>query len=465
MDKRVCVLDDLGHGDCGKGTSVDFFARFFGFRYVVRYGGGPQAAHHVVLIDGRMHCFSQFGSATFIPGVKTLLSRFMYFNPLNLEKEEEVLRKKGITDAYDRILVDRQCPIVTPLQVRINQLLELSRGHQRHGSCGYGVGQTVKDHQRFGDDYLFAQDLSNRQVCAEKIWLIWQTSMDLAENLLEANSANEEMVRLFQELKNYRLDLLADNYEEIVSRINVVSSDEMLALVREEGAIFEPAQGILLDPEVGFFPHTTSTNTTMANAEQLISESGFTGQVTRLGVLRAYAHRHGAGPFPTEDRKLLELIPPCHNNYNEWQEHFRLGWFDLVATRYAIEAAGQLDGLMLTNLDRLSGLSEIKVCQAYRNSVNSRNELSSWCKFNRKGEITGLKQLNNPDIDTKVKRTQAYKNCLPVYDSQADWIVAGKSIDFNLPYLKYLEKELGVPIVGLSAGPTADDKMIIPRFP
>jgi adenylosuccinate synthase len=464
MGAKIYVIVDLGYGDSGKGTTIDFLARKTGIKNIVRYNGGAQAAHHVMTPDGRLHCFTQFGSATFVPGTRTLLSRFMYFNPLNLEKESEVLQSKGVADALSRLWVDKASPIVTPFQVQLNRLLELSRGDQRHGSCGFGVGQTVRDHQRFGEQYLFAGDLADPGSCAFKVRAIWQIALERAENLIEENSENADMLSLFLKLKNYDPDALAERYGQIASRIKIVSSEEMLSLVREEGAIFEAAQGLMLDQRIGFYPHVTSTNTTLANAELLIGESGFAGQIVRLGLSRAYATRHGAGPFATEDNGLEGKIPACHNNHNIWQGAFRLGWFDLPLMRYALEAVGPLDGLVITNLDRLAQLGEVRVCRAYLNQVSTDENLSAFFSTNRIGEITALKQPQGMGREEMKRRTRMYNDFIPVYESLPEWTIGGQSIGFDLPYVQYLERELGSPMVMLSAGPTASDKITIPRF-
>src|SRR5579884_2426180 len=99
MTRRAICIADLGFGDAGKGTITDYLCRRLNAHTVVRYNGGPQAAHTVVTSDGRYHTFSQFGSGTLVPNVKTLLSRFMLINPLHMLKEERHLRELGVTDA------------------------------------------------------------------------------------------------------------------------------------------------------------------------------------------------------------------------------------------------------------------------------------------------------------------------------------------------------------------------------
>ena len=107
--------------------------------------------------------------------------------------------------------------------------------------------------------------------------------------------------------------------------------------------IFEGAQGVLLDEWQGFHPYTTWSTTTLANADRLLEEAGYTGARTRVGITRAYATRHGAGPLVTEEAELTRALPDPSNQFGAWQRGFRVGWLDLVMLQYALEAAGPLD--------------------------------------------------------------------------------------------------------------------------
>jgi adenylosuccinate synthase len=126
--------------------------------------------------------------------------------------------------------------------------------------------------------------------------------------------------------------------------------------------LFEGAQGVLLDQSVGFFPYVTRSTTTFANALDLIGDR----PATRMGVMRSYATRHGAGPFVTEDDSLDHA--ELHNAFGPWQQGWRRGHFDLVAARYAIEAVGGVDEIALTCLDQAAGLRP--VCTSYGPEVD-----------------------------------------------------------------------------------------------
>src|SRR4051812_324807 len=164
------LVVDLAYGDCGKGTIVDFLARRSpGDCTVVRFNGGPQAGHNVVTPDGRHHTFSQFGSGSFVPGVRTFLSRFMLIEPYALLKEAHHLQDLGVPDPLVRLTIDARCPIITPAHQAANRIRELSRGDAAHGTCGVGVGETVQDTLEHPDVILHAGDLGDQTIVREKL--------------------------------------------------------------------------------------------------------------------------------------------------------------------------------------------------------------------------------------------------------------------------------------------------------
>ena len=133
---RAYIIIDLGFGDAGKGLLTDFLTRRFEAGLVVRYNGGAQAGHNVVTPDGRQHTFSQFGAGTFIPGVRTILSRHGVIDPVALLVEGDVLETKGVPDVYTRLRISAQALIITPFHRAANRVREQARGADRHGSCG-----------------------------------------------------------------------------------------------------------------------------------------------------------------------------------------------------------------------------------------------------------------------------------------------------------------------------------------
>ena len=128
----VCI--GLGFGDEGKGSWVDHLVRKHEIRYVVRFNGGAQAAHHVVTPDGRMHVFAQFGSGSLVPGTKTMLSRFMLFEPLAFLSEASALEHIGVLNPMEGVIISENAPVITPFNQLLNQIREISRGLSRHVS-------------------------------------------------------------------------------------------------------------------------------------------------------------------------------------------------------------------------------------------------------------------------------------------------------------------------------------------
>jgi adenylosuccinate synthase len=131
-----------------------------------------------------------------------------------------------------------------------------------------------------------------------------------------------------------------------------------------ETAIFEGAQGVLLDEYRGFHPHTTWSTVTTHHAWELVRQMEVEA-VAVLGVTRAYSTRHGEGPFPTGSPELTERLRDPGNPWNRWQGSIRCGWLDLPLLRYAVEVAGPLDGIVVNHLDQVPETGAW-VCDEYK---------------------------------------------------------------------------------------------------
>src|SRR5262249_25615188 len=136
--KRAAVVIGMAFGDEGKGATVDALCRHLSADFVVRFNGGCQAAHHVVLTDGRYHKFSQFGSGSFC-GVPTYIGPEVIIGPQWMNAEANHLVEQGVPDPFKLLHIDVRCLITTPWHVAYNRMKELSRGSGRHGSCGLGI--------------------------------------------------------------------------------------------------------------------------------------------------------------------------------------------------------------------------------------------------------------------------------------------------------------------------------------
>jgi adenylosuccinate synthase len=449
MARQAYIVTDLGYGDAGKGSTVDYLVRQAVSAVVVRHNGGAQAAHNVVTPDGAHHTFAQFGSGSLVPGVKTHLSRFMVLNPLTMLNEGEYLEQL-VPDIWQRVSVDTDALVTTPWHMTANRLRELARGDRRHGSCGLGVGETVADSLSSPELAIRARDLTAPGLARRLTRLRDFKFEQLNEELGGFLASQPETSALFNDTEVMRATIRA--YREWAGKIRAVTEGYLKELSDSNDLlVFEGAQGVLLDEWYGFHPYTTWSTTTHANAELLLAETGFDGQVVRLGVMRGYTTRHGAGPFVTEDKYLTENVPDYHNARGQWQGDFRIGFLDLVAHRYAIDVCGQTDGLVVTGLDRLSELGRPPLCSNYRLDQPAE-DAGDFFVFNEEGTIAAIKPGDKGDLDRQARLTELILSCSPVYrkvGSQGDYID-------NL--LSNIEEHLEVPVSITSFGPTWADK-------
>ncbi|MBM2621589.1 adenylosuccinate synthetase [Actinoplanes sp. LDG1-06] len=327
MSEHVAVVD-LGYGDAGKGTVVDALCAASDVRAVLRFNGGAQAAHNVVTEDGRQHTFAQFGSGT-LRGVPTHLTRFVVVDPLALASEAAVLG-----NPFELLTVDGDALLATPWHRAANQRRELARGGGRHGSCGMGVGETM------------AYALSHPQ--APRV-----------SDTLSRTGLRRRLAAVESDLgpAGVPLDDVVDAFLAFGRTVSIVGAEFTGRLLGEGPCVFEGAQGVLLDEWRGWHPHTTWSTTTYDNVASLC------GDFKRIGVVRTYTTRHGAGPFVTEDPALD--LPEGHNATGEWQGAFRVGHFDAVAHRYAVEVAGGVDALAVTHLDSPGRCPAMRICNSY----------------------------------------------------------------------------------------------------
>lgn len=454
-EKMAIITVDLGFGDTGKGSIVDSLVRKFTAHTVIRYNGGPQAAHNVTTPDGRRHTFSQFGSGTFVPGVKTYLSRFVPVHPSAMENEEAHLKSSGVSDAYDRLAIDKRAPVITPFHQAANRLKELARGDARLGTCGLGVSEAIADWQKWGEKTLLVGDLSSQQTTYDKLLQIKMVKLDQLQGWLKNLPGNEQAKKELMVFANP--DLVTDYtrfYHDWSSKVAVVGDDCLAAIVRQPGTIIaEAGQGVLLDPVYGFRPYVTSASTTLENIDALLATTGYDGQTVKLGLSRAYATRHGPGPFVSEDSTLGRDLEEFDNKNNLWQGPFRVGHLDLVSLRYAQQVAGQLNCLAVSHLDRLKIIPEWKICVAYQH-VGRESGLSEFFIIND-GKIVGIKAKPDPDQSHQEKLTKLLFHCRPIYRTIEDGIILPKRSD---DLLAIVERSLNIPVALTSHGPTADDK-------
>jgi adenylosuccinate synthase len=409
---KVFRVVDLGFGDAGKGTTIDFLSRLSPNTLIVRFNGGPQAAHNVVTAEGLHHTFAQFGSGTLVPSVKTYLSKYMWIDPLSLLNENEALKKKGITDALSRLYIDENTRIVTPFHKSASRMKE---ARLKHGSCGMGMGEAVSD--SIGGLSLKVGDIKSNK------------AIDILNNIRSTKVKDTVMVGgLLEEARvlcDDKAPLLSyDIYRYLFNKVNVVREQDMVKeFPKFEQVIFEGAGGILLDENYGFHPHTMWSNNTTENAKTLWSEA------MTLGIIRTYSTRHGAGPLVTEGKVVFV---DKYNVPNEWQGSFRTGAFDLVATKYAVKANGGVDALVVTHTDEVCSM----FCDSYTDIDSEFYD----------GDLI---LPERGDLERQSRLTEALFNCKP------------HIIEIKKPFVEEISDRLNLPVFLESYGERSCDKRLL----
>ncbi|MCP3097470.1 adenylosuccinate synthetase [Myxococcus sp. K15C18031901] len=450
------VVVDLGFGDAGKGTLTDWLVRRHGAGLVVRFNGGAQAGHNVVTDDGRHHTFSQVGAGSFVAGVRTHLARTTVFHPLALRVEADFLAKQGVPDAMERVTVSEHARVITPFHQAVGRLRELARGERRHGTCGVGVGETVRDALANPTDIVFAGELAHPTALIRK-------ARAAQERLRADVAALRPVLRRLPFAE--REWMLLDDPEVVVRWADAVRALGPRRFVVEDAwlghrlrashhTVFEGAQGVLLDEWRGFHPHTTWSTCTFDPALELLREHGFEGEIRRLGVLRTYATRHGEGPLPTEEPALAPSVPEPHNDAGGWQGSFRVGHFDAVLARYALEVCGGVDTLALTHLDRLA--SRWPVSNSYRvPTTTSEDDAPLFLGSPDSGHVTGLRAGPREDLDWQARLTGFLSRCAP---SREALDLGGTPAERTERFVAWVESALRVKVSVTSHGPAARDK-------
>lgn len=409
MSGSHIAVVDLGYGDAGKGTVVDWLCASRPVTAVLRFNGGGQAGHNVVSDDGQWHTFSQFGSGT-LRGVPTHLTRFMIVDPLSLATEADHLRGLLGTDPIAGITVDRDALVSTPYHRAANRAREIARGADRHGSCGMGVGETKAHQLSAPAEAIRVGDLAAPKPLRRKLIAVRDRLTAELGPLPDAPPI-EDCVEV---------------YGLIAARLRAVDAAYTARLLASGPCVFEGAQGVLLDQWRGFHPYTTWSTTTFDNVAALWA------QVYRLGVLRTTTTRHGAGPLVTEDAALTAALADPRNHSGPWQGPFRVGHFDAVAHRYAIEVCDGVDGLALTHLDAPARRPDLRVATGYRigDTVVDRLAPGPFTDLDYQAGLTAMAMAAEPILHDR---------------APADWIDA-------------VADELAIPIVLASTGPAARDK-------
>jgi adenylosuccinate synthase len=467
MDTNTCIIVDLGFGDAGKGGIVDYLAHTRDISTIIRYTGGPHAAHHLVRADGVSHAFCQFG-ATFKPGVHSHLARTVIVKPENLIYEGRALEGKGVLEPFRRLSINPACRVVTPYHAMVCQMKEIARGKNRHGTVGIGAGEAVAESEQSPDLAVRVDDLYEPAVLREKLCAHYERAHRQAQALFSTctdPSLYHELRGLYDSFRSdVRLKNILACYQTFAAQFPILrcSDEAVVEQSGRSGLVFEGAHAALLDRDHGYYPYVTKTDTTVHPALDILDRAAFGGSVQVLGVVRALGYRHGPGPFVTEDAHLAGLFEERHNQANDWQGCVRYGWFDLLAIRHGISLNPRVDALVLTMLDHLAKLNEFRVCLSYEYQGTERHRLDDYFEWMvtsaGRAIITAIRPTPTRRRD---ELSRLLFDCVP-----HEWRWFGGAGDLAAEFIDFLESPAGLnlPVQIVSVGPTLADKVGLAKF-
>ncbi len=414
------VLVGAQWGDEGKGKATDLLGG--SVDYVVRYQGGNNAGHTVVLGD-QSYALHLLPSGILTPGCVPVIGNGVVIDPGVLMDELAALQARGVDTG--RLVISGSAHLITPYHRTVDKTSERFLGKRAIGTTGRGIGPAYGDKvARLG---IRVQDLFDPSILEQKL------EGALAEK-------NQLLVKVY----NRRAVDVAEVTEDFLGfaealRPFVADTSLLLnsALDRGELVLLEGSQGTLLDVDHGTYPFVTSSNPTAGGA---CTGSGIgPTRIDRVvGILKAYTTRVGAGPFPTEQANDMgEFLRKTGGEVGVTTGRARrCGWFDAVIARYATRVNGLTD-LFLTKLDVLSSLEKVPVCVAY--------------------DIDGLRHEQMPLSQTE------FHHATPIYEYLEGWfedISAARTVE-ELPkaaqaYVKTLEELSGTRISAIGVGPDRD---------
>lgn len=327
------------YGDEGKGLTTDWLCRTVKPHRVVRFNGGAQAGHTVQTRSGKRHVFSTFGSGT-LAGVPTELTRDVIVNPYAALMERSSLLH--IPLKARTVYFNHHSPITTQFEVAINQNLEERRGVARHGSCGLGINETVERHlaMRTAGGQKLLDSLYEPQAVHEAF--SWIRNQWVPRRMWALGFDDEHI----KELQNKSLEYQGPYIDCIRKAQSLVFNETE---VEDQDLVYEGAQGLALDEELGEFPFVTRSNTGIRNIlhdiKRRIDALAAHEEKHTLFILyptRTYLTRHGRGPLQNEDHAVNVLCGKDHtdetNFTNPWQEHLRYAPLHVADTCSRIKA-------------------------------------------------------------------------------------------------------------------------------
>lgn len=415
---NFCVTG-LQWGDEGKGKIVDILAE--NSDIVVRYSGGANAGHTVVIGDTKF-ALHLLPSGSIRAGTICVIGNGVVLDPAGVITEIENLADNGIT-LDGRLFISENAHVVLDYHKTEDQFREEALGKNKIGTTIRGIGPCYAD--KIGRSYAVRMaDFADLDQLKTKL----QTIVDYKNKIFAAlyNAEPLSADEIFEKCKIYadKLNLFVTDTTEYLHK----------SIGEGKSLLFEGAQGALLDLDHGTFPFVTSSN---ASSLGMPAGCGVPARMVDkfVGVIKAYTTRVGAGPFPSEqDNEIGRLIREKGNEYGTTTGRpRRCGWFDAVAVSYAV-IIGSIDEIALLHLDTLAGMKELKVCKAYK--IN--------------GKETGF----FPSNAGKLSATEC------VYETVQGWEEDISDVtDFNdLPtnaqnYVALIEKLTGKPVTIIGVGP------------
>src|SRR5271167_382279 len=349
MGKNL-VLIGLQWGDEGKGKLVDLLTDQA--QAVVRFQGGHNAGHTLV-IAGKKTVLSLIPSGILHAHVQCLIGNGVVLSLEALFKEAEMLIAQGIP-VLERLRVSPMCPLILASHVALDRAREKAQGANAIGTTGRGIGPAYED--KVARRALRVSDLFYRERFAAKLGEILDYHNFILQRYFQVPAVD------FQQTLESNLEL-GERLKPLVADVTGIL--EQLC-IDGGNALFEGAQGAMLDVDLGTYPYVTSSTTTAGGAA---AGSGLGPRRLHevLGIVKAYATRVGAGPFPTElfDESGEHLSRVGHEFGSITGRRRRCGWFDAVALRRSI-VHNSCSALCVTKLDVLDELDTIRVCVGYR---------------------------------------------------------------------------------------------------
>lgn len=411
-------------GDEGKGKIVDWLSNRADV--VVRFQGGHNAGHTLV-IDGVTYKLSLLPSGIVRGGKLSIIGNGVVIDPWALAKEIKYIINLGIKVSPESLKIAENATLILPLHQRLDSLREGLSGDDKIGTTKRGIGPAYED--KVGRRAIRVTDLANEKSLFHKV-----NKLVDHHNIILRGMEEKELISddVFKELVS-----ITDKILPYMARVSSVLSE-----VRKAGKriLFEGAQGVMLDNDHGTYPYVTSSNTTAAGA---CTGLGVPPNKIKdvFGIFKAYTTRVGSGPFPTElFDEDGERMAKVGNEFGATTGRpRRCGWLDLVALKYTVKING-VTSLMMMKGDVLSGFKKIKVCTEYKYKGESIKHFPY--------------SLNNDELK-------------PVYTEFNGWKedISKINNENSLPktfleYVKYLEKELEVPISIISVGPDRTQTII-----